>query len=94
MERILKCPVCGKPLTEAEYDKALGLWKEKQEHIKHLEEEQQKLKDKEKNIRKSLDAERKKLRLQEAQFRQRTQQQARQFKSEQAKLRKETRGSP
>lgn len=86
----LKCPVCGKPLTESEYDKALGLWKEKQEHIKHLEEEQQKLKEKEKTIKKSLDAERKKLKLQEAQFRQRSQQQAKQFKSEQAKLRKET----
>jgi len=38
-----KCPVCGKPLTQEEYDKALGLWKDKQEHIKHLEAEQKKL---------------------------------------------------
>ena len=42
-----KCPVCGKILTEVEYDKALGLWKEKQEHIRHLEEEQKKFKEKE-----------------------------------------------
>lgn len=34
-----KCPVCGKTLTQKEYDRALGLWKEKQEHIKHLEVE-------------------------------------------------------
>lgn len=38
-----KCPVCGKPLSQKEYDRALGLWKEKQEHIKHLEEAQKKL---------------------------------------------------
>ena len=37
------CPVCKKPLTEAEYEKALGLWAEKKEHIKHLEEERRKL---------------------------------------------------
>ncbi len=34
-EKAFKCPVCGKPLTEDEFDQALGLWKEKQEHIKH-----------------------------------------------------------
>jgi hypothetical protein len=39
----LKCPVCGKPLTQVEYDKALGLWKDKQEHIRHLETERRKL---------------------------------------------------
>jgi hypothetical protein len=38
-----KCPVCGKPLSQSEYEKALGLWKQKQEHIKHLEAEHQKL---------------------------------------------------
>jgi hypothetical protein len=43
MNEKLKCPVCGKPLTQEEYDKALGLWKDKQEHIKHLEAEQKKL---------------------------------------------------
>ena len=41
----LTCPVCGKPLTQIEYDKALGLWDEKQEHIKHLETEQRKLRE-------------------------------------------------
>lgn len=45
MPKSFKCPVCGKPLTETEFDKALGLWKDKQEHIKHLEEEQKKLKE-------------------------------------------------
>jgi hypothetical protein len=39
----LKCPVCGKPLTQSEFDRALGLWKDKQEHIAHLEEERKKL---------------------------------------------------
>ncbi|MBI1768301.1 MAG: DUF2130 domain-containing protein [Bacteroidetes bacterium] len=85
-----KCPVCGKPLTEAEYDKALGLWKQKQEHIKHLEEEQKKLKDKEKAIKKTLETERKKLKQQEAQYKKQAQQQAKQFKVEQTNLRKET----
>ena len=47
MTNTLKCPVCGKTLTQAEYDKALGIWKDKQEHIKHLENEQEKLKRKE-----------------------------------------------
>lgn len=36
--------MCGKPLSQDEFDKALGLWQQKQEHIKHLEEEQKKLK--------------------------------------------------
>jgi hypothetical protein len=39
----LKCPVCGKPLTQGEFDRALGLWKDKQEHIQHLEEERKRL---------------------------------------------------
>src|SRR5579864_6977659 len=38
-----KCPVCGKPLTHAEYDHALGLWRHKQEHIRHLEAERAEL---------------------------------------------------
>jgi hypothetical protein len=38
-----KCPVCGKPLAQAEYDRALGLWKHKQEHIRHLEAERAEL---------------------------------------------------
>lgn len=39
-----KCPVCGKPLTQEEYDKALGIWKAKHDEIKHLEKEQADLK--------------------------------------------------
>ena len=34
---LLKCPVCHKPLSQDEYDKALGLWKTKEEHIHRLE---------------------------------------------------------
>ncbi len=56
-----KCPVCGKPLTEKEYDKALGLWKEKQEHIRHLEEEQKKLKEQQKIYEKRIKEAEKKL---------------------------------
>lgn len=66
-----KCPVCGKPLTQDEYDKALGLWKDKQEHIKHLEAEQKKLvaqqKEYEKKVKeaeKKILEERKKLKAQ------------------------------
>jgi hypothetical protein len=83
----LKCPVCNKPLTQTEYDKALGLWKDKQEHIQHLEEEQKRLKDLEKRNIKKLDDERKKLRKKEQQYKK----QAGEFKKEQARLRKETR---
>jgi len=39
-----ECPVCGKPLTQEEYDKALGIWKAKHEEIKHLEKERADLK--------------------------------------------------
>jgi hypothetical protein len=84
-----KCPVCGKALTEAEYAKALGLWDDQQKHIKHLKQEQQKLKDKEKLIQRSLQLERKKIREQEVQFRRRAELQAKQFKSDQTKLRQE-----
>ncbi len=90
MPELRKCPVCGKPLTEAEYDKALGLWKEKQEHIKHLEEEQKKLKEKEKAFKKTLETERKKIKQQEAQYKKQSLLQAKQFKAEQTKLRQET----
>ena len=38
-----QCPVCRKPLTQAEYDRALGLWRHKQEHIRHLEADRAKL---------------------------------------------------
>jgi len=39
-----KCPVCGKALTQEEYDKALGIWDAKHAQIKHLEREQAELK--------------------------------------------------
>ena len=90
MPESFKCPVCGKPLSEAEYDKALGLWKGKQEHIQHLEKERKKLQEKERAITKTLEIERKKLKQQEIQYKQRVQLQAKQFKSEQTKLRRET----
>jgi hypothetical protein len=73
------CPVCGKPLTQTEYDKALGLWDEKQEHIKHLETEQKKLREQAKKNKETVAAERKKLREKELSF-----------KAEQAKLRAQT----
>ena len=85
-----KCPVCGKSLTETEYVKALGLWEKQQQHIKHLRDEQKKLKEKEKSIQKTLQMERRKLKVQEVQFKQQSQQQAKQFKADQAKLRQET----
>ena len=43
MAKKLKCPVCGKPLTQIEFDRALGLWKDKQEHIHDLEKEKKEL---------------------------------------------------
>lgn len=49
MSETLRCPVCRKPLTQTEYDKALGLWQHKQEHIKHLEQERKALKQKDKD---------------------------------------------
>lgn len=73
------CPVCGKSLTQTEYDKALGLWDEKQEHIKHLETEQKKLREQAKKNKEAVAAERKKLREKELSF-----------KTEQAKLRVQT----
>lgn len=90
MPESYKCPVCGKPLTQTEYVKALGLWEEQQQHIKHLKDEQKKLKEKEKSIKRSLEVERKKLRQQEARFKQHSEQQVKQFKAEHAKLKRET----
>ncbi|MBI4548992.1 MAG: DUF2130 domain-containing protein [Ignavibacteriae bacterium] len=86
MVNLLKCPVCGKPLTEVEYDKALGLWKDKQEHIKHLEAEQKKLKEQERLNRKKLEAERRRIREQEKAYKQQAKEQAKEFKRQQAKL--------
>ena len=90
MAESFKCPVCGKHLTQEEYVKALGLWEEQQEHIKHLKDEQKKLKEKEKLVTKSLEIERRKLKQQELQFKKQALLQTRQFKTEQAKLRQET----
>lgn len=73
------CPVCGKPLTQTEFDKALGLWDEKQEHIKHLEVEQKKLREQAKKNKRIVESERKKLRAKELLF-----------KAEQTKLRAQT----
>lgn len=73
------CPVCGKPLTHTEYDKALGLWDAKQKHIKHLEAEQKKLREQAKKNKQIVEAERKKLQKKELSF-----------KVEQAKLRAQT----
>jgi hypothetical protein len=85
MEKNLKCPVCGKPLTQIEYDRALGLWKEKQEHIKHLETEQKKLKENQKK----LEEERKKLKAKEIEYKHQVKKQADDFRKQQIQLIKE-----
>lgn len=60
MAKKRKCPVCGTPLSQAQFDKALGLWQDKQEHIKHLEDEQKKLKEQQRQVEKKYkDAEKK-----------------------------------
>ncbi len=86
MKRTLKCPVCGKPLTETEYDKALGLWKDKQEHIKHLVAEQKKLKEQERLNKRKLEAEKRKLKNQEKIYKEQVKGQAIEFKKQQTKL--------
>jgi len=83
----LKCPVCGKPLTRIEYDRALGLWKEKQEHIKHLEAEQRKLRENQKR----LEEERKRLKAKENEYKQVIKKQADDFQKQRAQLIKEKR---
>ncbi len=42
-ETMRRCPVCRKALTQQEYEKALGLWQAKHQHIKHLEDERKNL---------------------------------------------------
>ena len=37
-----KCPVCKTPLSQKSYENALGLWKERRKHLKHLEADLQK----------------------------------------------------
>jgi hypothetical protein len=81
----LKCPVCGKPLTRAEYDRALGLWKEKQEHIKHLEAEQKKLRENQKR----LEEERKRLKAQEKAYKQQVKKLTDEFQRQKTQLIKE-----
>jgi len=85
--RTFKCPVCGKPLTQNEYDKALGLWDEKQKHIHQLETERQKLKEQQKDSRQQLLAERRKLKLQEQGYKRKEERLAQAFKQQQIKLR-------
>ncbi len=33
--KTFRCPVCGKPLTEQEYERALGILGEREKHLKH-----------------------------------------------------------
>lgn len=74
MGKILrKCPVCGKLLTESEFDKALGKVGQFKEHIKHLKAEREKLKKQQKLNNKRLEEEKKNSRGQR-------QQQAKDFK--------------
>lgn len=68
MPRPLRCPVCGTPLSQEKYDKALGLWEQKQEHIEHLKEEQRRLKEQEKRNQQLLQTERRKIEQQRLEF--------------------------
>ena len=36
---LYRCPVCKKPLTKKEYESALGIFEEKETHLKHREDE-------------------------------------------------------
>jgi len=83
----LKCPVCGKPLTQNEYDKALGLWEEKQQHIHHLEAERRKLREQQKQSRQQLLEERRKLKRQEQSYKRKETRLAQTFRQQQKKLR-------
>jgi hypothetical protein len=87
--RLLRCPVCGKPLTQSEYEKALGLWDAKQAHIRHLEADRVRLKEQEKVNLQKLREERIRLRQQERLFKQKVASQTRSFKREQAAIRRE-----
>lgn len=70
MSETLKCPVCRKPLTQTEYDQALGLWKDKQEHIKHLEQERREFKRKAQELKQQAKATETRFRKKEAKLRQ------------------------
>jgi len=39
MTKTYRCPVCGKPLTKSEYEKALRIHEAQKEHLRHWEEE-------------------------------------------------------
>lgn len=90
MAKSFNCPVCGKALTEREFDSALGLWEEKQEHIKHLEIEQKKLRLKEVEIKKTLITERKKIKQQQLFYKNEALKKEKKFKSDYERLRDET----
>ncbi len=52
--RVYRCPVCHKKLTEKQYDKALGILKEREAHKVHLQDElTKKLKAAQQNTRKA-----------------------------------------
>lgn len=87
MRNKLNCPVCGKSLTQDEYDKALGLWKDKQQHIKHLEAEHKKLKQLEIDNKKKFEIERKKLQDKEQAYKKQLTDQIKSFKQQQIDLR-------
>lgn len=94
MDKKLKCPVCGKPLSQSEFDKALGLWQDKQEHIKHLEAEKKKLKEQQRLFEKKYkDAEKKfaleKKKLQQQASKQLDEQKAKMLKSFDERLKSE-----
>ena len=86
MRNKLNCPVCGKSLTQDEYDKALGLWKDKQQHIKHLEAEHKKLKQLEIDNKKKFEIERKKLQDKEQAYKKQLTDQIKSFKQQQVDL--------
>lgn len=52
MIKTYRCPVCGKPLTKSEYEKALKIHEAKEEHLRHREEE---LKRKERELPKRIE---------------------------------------
>lgn len=82
MKKNLRCPVCGKGLSESEYDKALGLWKEKQEHIQHLQTEQKKLKEQERLSKKHFDEKLKSLKQKELFYKNQSKKQEINFKKQ------------
>lgn len=72
MAKKLKCPVCGKPLTQIEFDRALGLWKDKQEHIHDLEKERQALRKQGLELRRASEKREREFRKREAEMERKT----------------------